>query len=296
MFLFYNPYPMACQFFLFLMFGVTCSYSAPGDTRSHTHTHVCRYLWFALGCFFFAITWYSIVVLSQVRFMQYFGKKHRITARKGDGDKPKKKRESFATKKGLREKKLRQPIQYFLATYFVVWIGYPLLWLLEEFQVIPNEATYVCHVILDLMAKVIFGFCIVRFQFLLNKIGLNLENLTVTLSDMLDDYQEALKRDKAAKRARNKHEEKYGVQSANEVFDAPEQHDPNYLFGSQDTPGGERYGNDDPRVSPQLGPRGGAQSMPMYSSMDSGAGSNDGPSNMDGDGRGRMMRSTPAGL
>ena len=252
-----------------------------------------------LGCVFFAITWYSIVVLSQVRFMQYFGKKHRITARKGeagDGDMPKKKRESFATKKGLREKKMRQPIQYFLATYFLVWVGYPILWLLEEFKVMPNEATYVCHVILDLLAKVIFGFCVVRFQFLLNKIGLNLENLTVTLSDMLDDYHEALKRDKAAKRARNKHEEKYGVQSANEVFDAPEQQDPNHLYGSQYMPGGERNRDDDPRVSPQFGLRGGANAMSMYSSMDGSAGSNTGPSNVDGDGRGRMMRSMPAGL
>jgi len=140
-----------------------------------------------LGCTLFAIIWYTIIVLSQVRFMQYFGKKHRITSKKGEGEERKKKRESFATKKGLRDKKLRQPIQYFLATYFLVWIGYPILWLLEEFKVIPNEAIYVCHVVLDLLAKVIFGFCVIRFQFLLDKIGLNLENLTVTLSDMVGE-------------------------------------------------------------------------------------------------------------
>jgi len=34
----------------------------------------------------------------------------------------------------------------------------------------------------------------------------------------------------------------------------------------------------------------------MYSSVDSGAGSNNGLSNLDSDGRGRMMRSVPAGL
>ena len=38
--------------------------------------------------------------------------------------------------------------------------------------------------------------CNGRFQFLLDKMGLTLENLTVTLTDMQDDYHEALKKDK----------------------------------------------------------------------------------------------------
>ena len=49
----------------------------------------------------------------------------------------------------------------------------------------------------------------------------------------LDDYHTAMKKDKAAKRARNKHEEKYGIESANDVFDPQEQQDANYLYGSQ---------------------------------------------------------------
>ena len=39
---------------------------------------------------------------------------------------------------GLRDKELRSPVKTFLATYFVVWIGYPILWLLEEFRVLDH--------------------------------------------------------------------------------------------------------------------------------------------------------------
>ena len=37
----------------------------------------------------------------------------------------------------------------------------------------------------------VFGFGIVRFQFLLSKMDLSMDDLKVTLSDMIDDYNEA---------------------------------------------------------------------------------------------------------
>jgi hypothetical protein len=55
--------------------------------------------------------------------------------------------------------------------------------------VLDHTVIYVIHVVLDVLAKVVFGYCIVRFQFLLDKMDLKLEELRVTLADMIDDYQ-----------------------------------------------------------------------------------------------------------
>ena len=54
---------------------------------------------------------------------------------------------------------------------------------------LDHTVIYVIHVVLDVLAKVVFGYCIVRFQFLLDKMDLKLEELRVTLADMIDDYQ-----------------------------------------------------------------------------------------------------------
>ena len=108
------PYKLTSAIFMLLVIvaGLMAFWSpAPG-----------RYVWFGLGCVIFAFTWYRIVTLSQVRFLQYFGKKHRITYRVGNSQKSKR-RESFATKAGLRDKRVRGPIQMFLGTYFIVWTG-----------------------------------------------------------------------------------------------------------------------------------------------------------------------------
>jgi len=197
------PYKLTSAIFMMLVIvaGLMAFWSpAPG-----------RYVWFGLGCVIFAFTWYRIVTLSQVRFLQYFGKKHRITYRVGNSQKSKR-RESFATKAGLRDKRVRGPIQIFLGTYFIVWTGYPILWLLEDFRVLDHVVIYIIHVLLDIITKVVFGFGIVRFQFLLSKMDLRMDDLKVTLADMLDDYHEALKEDKAKRRERNRNLEKYGTE------------------------------------------------------------------------------------
>lgn len=198
------PYKLTCAVFMAIVIVsgfMSMNTPSPG-----------RYVWFGLGMFFFSFTWYRVVMLCQVRFMQYFGKKHRILRKAG-----KNKRLSFASAKGLRDKKVRGPLQTFLASYFGVWMGYPLLWLLEDFGVLDNVVLYVCHVVLDVLAKVVFGYCIVRFQFLLDKMDLKLEELKVTLADMIDDYQEALKKDKAKRREKQRNLDKYGVEDPNAI-------------------------------------------------------------------------------
>ena len=57
--------------------------------------------------------------------------------------------------------------------------GYPILWLLEDFRVLDHVVIYIIHVLLDIITKVVFGFCIVRFQFLLSKMDLRMDDLKV---------------------------------------------------------------------------------------------------------------------
>jgi len=227
-----------------------------------------RYVWFGLGMVFFAFTWYRVVTLCQVRFMQYFGKKHRILRKHG-----KNKRLSFASAKGLRDKKIRGPLQTFLASYFGVWCGYPLLWILEDFKVLDNVVVYVIHVVLDVLAKVVFGYCIVRFQFLLDKMDLQLEELRVTLADMIDDYQEALKKDKAKRREKQRNIDKYGVEDPNVVsneesrddfYDEQMAQDPYALYNQYPDQGGQVYGSMPPQSMPM------SQQLPDQGNMSRG--------------------------
>ena len=59
---------------------------------------------------------------------------------------------------GLRDKKLRSPVQTFLSTYFVVWIGYPILWLLEEFRVLDHLVSFSLSLVLSLVLSLILSF------------------------------------------------------------------------------------------------------------------------------------------
>ena len=87
-------------------------------------------MWFSYGMLIFSFTWLKIISLVQVRFLQYFSKKE-----KGVADEHmthSMKRVSMATKSGLRDKNVRNPLSTALGTYFCIWMVYPLLWLLRE--------------------------------------------------------------------------------------------------------------------------------------------------------------------
>ena len=89
-----------------------------------------RWMWFSYGMLIFSFTWLKIISLVQVRFLQYFSKKE-----KGVADEHmthSMKRVSMATKSGLRDKNVRNPLSTALGTYFCIWMVYPLLWLLRE--------------------------------------------------------------------------------------------------------------------------------------------------------------------
>ena len=87
-------------------------------------------MWFCYGMVIFSFTWLKIISLVQVRFLQYFSKKEKGVSE--DHMTQSMKRVSMATKSGLRDKNVRNPLSTALGTYFCIWMVYPLLWLLRE--------------------------------------------------------------------------------------------------------------------------------------------------------------------
>ena len=76
---------------------------------------------------------------------------------------------SMATKAGLRHKDVRNPLKFALGTYFTIWMCYPLLWLLLEGKLITPTISHCCHVVMDVLAKSMYGFALLRFQLLVDK-------------------------------------------------------------------------------------------------------------------------------
>ena len=88
-------------------------------------------MWFGYGMLIFSFTWLKIISLVQVRFLQYFSKKEKDDIPHSEMTQSMK-RVSMATKSGLRDKNVRNPLSFALGTYFCIWMVYPLLWLLRE--------------------------------------------------------------------------------------------------------------------------------------------------------------------
>ncbi|EKX32022.1 hypothetical protein GUITHDRAFT_148915 [Guillardia theta CCMP2712] len=137
------------------------------------------FLWFAFGMLLFSYTWFNIISLVQVRFIQYFAKKGNTTQSR---------RVSVASKAGFRNKNVRNPLQTALSTYFCIWMVYPVLWLLLKTKVIDQVTEHCINVVMDVLAKSMYGFALLRFQLLMDKANLELSELKVTKSDLMEDF------------------------------------------------------------------------------------------------------------
>ena len=123
------PYKVTYATFVLLIMvtGVFCNSFEPPA----------RYLWFFFGCCLFIFTWYNIIKLVYCRFQQFMNDD---------------------------AKKVRAPLKLSLTLYFTIWCGYPCLWILDEFGLIPGMAVHVLSMIMDVAAKSVYGFALLKFQ------------------------------------------------------------------------------------------------------------------------------------
>jgi len=142
-------------------------------------------MWFGFGATLFGTTWFRIVGLVQVRFMQYFEKKEKMMFNQDQ----KKKRMSIAERAGLRNKTVRNPLQLALTVYFTIWLVYPTLWLLVDAGRISYLTNHCCIVVMDVLAKSMYGFALLKFQLLVDKSQVTFGELRVTLAELKEERQ-----------------------------------------------------------------------------------------------------------
>jgi len=92
---------------------------------------------FFMSACIFVFTWYNIIRLVYARFQQFMNDD---------------------------AKKIRAPLKLSLTLYFTIWCGYPALWILGEFGFIPGLAVHVLSMIMDVAAKSVYGFALLKFQ------------------------------------------------------------------------------------------------------------------------------------
>jgi len=177
------PYKVTYSLFVFLT--LFAGFIAAG------HPQPGRWMWFAYGMCIFAVTWLRIVGLVQVRFLQYFAKKEKSMM---DDTSSKNKRMSIAEKAGFRKKNVRNPLQFALTVYFTIWIIYPVLWLLMEGNMISLIVNHCCTVVMDVLAKSMYGFALLKFQLLIDKSQVEFTELKVTKAELLEEYMEEKKK------------------------------------------------------------------------------------------------------
>lgn len=181
------PYKMTYGFGVFLT--LFAGFMAAG------HPYPGRWLWFFYGITLFSWTWLKVIGLVQVRFLQYFSKKDSAAvAQLGDMATASQKHVSMATKAGLRHKDVRNPLKFALGTYFTIWMCYPLLWLLLEGKLITPTISHCCHVVMDVLAKSMYGFALLRFQLLVDKTQVHFTELKVTKAELIEEFAEAKKK------------------------------------------------------------------------------------------------------
>ena len=123
------PYKVTYSIFVAITItaGVFCNaFEPPG-----------RYLWFFFSASVFVFTWFSIIKMVYCRFQQFMNDD---------------------------AKKIRAPLKLSLTLYFTIWCGYPALWILDEFGLIPGIAVHVLSMIMDVAAKSVYGFALLKFQ------------------------------------------------------------------------------------------------------------------------------------
>lgn len=162
------PYKFTYTLFVFLVLFsgfISSGHPDPG-----------RWMWFAYGMTIFAFTWLRIVGLVQVRFLQYFAKKEKAPA----GASQDNRRQSISAKAGFRQKEVRNPLQFALYVYFTIWMIYPLLWVLAAEGLITSVVNHCVTVMMDVLAKSMYGFALLEFQLRIDKSQVEFTQLKVT--------------------------------------------------------------------------------------------------------------------
>lgn len=98
-----------------------------------------RYLWFGMGMLLFSFAWVSILSLVRERLQQM---------------------------KHPRIKKARGYVQVASITYFVICLGYPLHWIVDQvqdLQVVGPVPSHILHVLFDVLTKSIYAFALLLF-------------------------------------------------------------------------------------------------------------------------------------
>jgi hypothetical protein len=101
-----------------------------------------RYLWFAFSWILFVFTFYNIIKMVYCRFQQFMNDD---------------------------AKKIRAPLKLSLALYFSIWSLYPALWILDEWGLLPGIAVHVLSMLMDVAAKSVYGFALLKFQLNVDK-------------------------------------------------------------------------------------------------------------------------------
>jgi len=184
------------------------------------HPYPGRWMWFCYGMVIFSFTWLKIISLVQVRFLQYFSKKEKGVSE--DHMTQSMKRVSMATKSGLRDKNVRNPLSTALGTYFCIWMVYPLLWLLREGDLITATIHHCSHVVMDVLAKSMYGFALLKFQLLVDKNQVRFSELKVTKAELVDDYTEQKKKIRKMQRAQD---EGFSDESSDEDDEEDDEYD-----------------------------------------------------------------------
>jgi len=124
---------------------------------------------------------------------------------------------SLAERGGFRSKAVRNPLQFALSVYFTIWMIYPILWLLLEGKLISNTVAHCCNVVMDVLAKSMYGFALLKFQLLIDKTQIEFGELRVTKSELVEELMEEKK--KVRKVQKQLDEEEMARQRAENMLD-----------------------------------------------------------------------------
>lgn len=133
------PYKTTCSvlIFLVLLTGVVTNFYEGEKFRGPA------YAWFALGMVLFAVDYF---LLYKIITQQYT------------------KLETLSYQS--HAKKALFPLKMAIGTFFVVWVFFPVIWLLSDraLGLINNDAVEVLHALCDIVAKSVYGFMLARFR------------------------------------------------------------------------------------------------------------------------------------
>jgi hypothetical protein len=122
--------------------------------------------------------------------LQYFAKKEKAPA----GASQDNRRQSISAKAGFRQKEVRNPLQFALYVYFTIWMIYPLLWVLAAEGLITSVVNHCVTVMMDVLAKSMYGFALLEFQLRIDKSQVEFTQLKVTKAELQEEIMEEKKK------------------------------------------------------------------------------------------------------